>query len=74
MPLRTRLTERLGIKHPIISAPMGLLAGGKLVAAVRMRGDHAILRIARSVRRANQTIRSANDLSGAVDGICAGGR
>ena len=30
MPLRTRLTERLGIKHPIISAPMGLMAGGKL--------------------------------------------
>ena len=38
MPLRTRLTERLGIEHPIISAPMGLLAGGKLAAAVTHAG------------------------------------
>ena len=38
MPLRTRLTERLGIEYPIISAPMGLLAGGKLAAAVTHAG------------------------------------
>lgn len=43
MPLRTRLTERLGIKHPIISAPMGLLAGGKLAAAVSDAGGLGLI-------------------------------
>ena len=28
MHLRTRLTERLAIEHPIISAPMGFVSGG----------------------------------------------
>ena len=32
--LRTRLTERLKIEHPILSAPMGFAAGGRLAAAV----------------------------------------
>ena len=43
MPLRTRLTERLGIEHPIISAPMGLLAGGKLAAAVTHAGGLGLI-------------------------------
>ena len=43
MPLRTRLTERLGIEHPIISAPMGLLAGGKLAAAVAHAGGLGLI-------------------------------
>lgn len=43
MPLRTRLTERLGIEHPIISAPMGLLAGGKLAAAVTHAGGFGLI-------------------------------
>jgi nitronate monooxygenase len=38
MTLRTRLTERLGIEHPIISAPMGAIAGGRLAAAVTQAG------------------------------------
>lgn len=38
MHLRTRLTERLGIEHPIISAPMGFVAGGRLAAAVTNAG------------------------------------
>lgn len=38
MTLRTRLTERLGIEHPIISAPMGSIAGGRLAAAVTQAG------------------------------------
>src|SRR5262245_1535280 len=32
--MRTRLTRKLGIEHPIISAPMGHAAGGRLAAAV----------------------------------------
>jgi nitronate monooxygenase len=38
MTVTTRLTERLGIKHPIISAPMAFAAGGKLAAAVSNAG------------------------------------
>ncbi len=34
MALVTRLTERFGIRHPILSAPMALAGGGRLAAAV----------------------------------------
>ena len=43
MSLRTRLTERLGIKHPIISAPMGFVAGGRLAAAVSRAGGLGLI-------------------------------
>jgi nitronate monooxygenase len=43
MPLRTRLTERLGIDHPIISAPMGTFAGGRLAAAVSKAGGLGLI-------------------------------
>jgi len=36
--LATRLTERLGIAHPILSAPMALAGGGALAAAVTQAG------------------------------------
>jgi len=32
MPLRTRPTERLGIRHPVLLAPMANVAGGRLAA------------------------------------------
>jgi len=32
--LSNRLTEALGIRHPIVSAPMAFAAGGALAAAV----------------------------------------
>jgi nitronate monooxygenase len=38
MALRTRLTERLGIRHPVLLAPMGGMAGGALAAAVSAAG------------------------------------
>ena len=38
MTLTTRLTKRLGIIHPIISAPMAFAAGGRLAAAVSAAG------------------------------------
>src|ERR671933_1529790 len=38
MRLETRLTERLGIRHPILSAPMAFAAGGALAAAVTRAG------------------------------------
>jgi len=43
MPLRTRLTERLGIRHPILSAPMGGTAGGALAAAVSAAGGLGLI-------------------------------
>src|SRR5689334_17969091 len=36
--IRTRLTEALGIKVPILSAPTGMSAGGRLAAAVTAGG------------------------------------
>src|SRR5580700_3727391 len=43
MPLETSLTARLGIKHPILSAPMDIIAGARLVAAVSEAGGFGIL-------------------------------
>ena len=41
--MRTRLTQKLGIEHPIISAPMGLAAGGRLAAAVSGAGGLGLI-------------------------------
>lgn len=38
MTLSTRLTERFGLTHPIVSAPMAFAAGGRLAAAVTAAG------------------------------------
>jgi nitronate monooxygenase len=43
MRLRTRLTERFDIEHPIISAPMGMIAGGRLAAAVSNAGGLGLI-------------------------------
>lgn len=43
MPLKTRLTEFLGIEHPIISAPMAFAAGGRLAAAVSSAGGFGLI-------------------------------
>ncbi|MFL9920378.1 nitronate monooxygenase [Paraburkholderia fungorum] len=36
--ISTRFTERFGIKHPIVCAPMAFVTGGALVAAVCRAG------------------------------------
>ncbi|MCI0794524.1 MAG: nitronate monooxygenase, partial [Chloroflexi bacterium] len=36
--LKTRITERLGIQYPVISAPMAQMSGGRLAAAVSSAG------------------------------------
>jgi nitronate monooxygenase len=41
--MQTRLTRALGIAHPIISAPMGVAAGGKLAAAVTAAGGLGLI-------------------------------
>ncbi|MFO7481181.1 NAD(P)H-dependent flavin oxidoreductase [Oceanibaculum nanhaiense] len=38
MPIRTRLTERLDLRHPIVLAPMALVSGGALASAVTGAG------------------------------------
>ncbi len=43
MALSTRLTARLGIAHPIISAPMAFAAGGRLAAAVSAAGGLGLI-------------------------------
>jgi nitronate monooxygenase len=43
MALTTRLTERLGIHHPVISAPMAFAAGGLLAAAVSEAGGLGLI-------------------------------
>jgi nitronate monooxygenase len=43
MPISTSLTESLGIQHPILSAPMDLIAGARLAAAVSNAGGFGIL-------------------------------
>lgn len=43
MRLKTRLTEKLGIEHPILLAPMNVFAGGKLAAAVSDAGGLGLI-------------------------------
>jgi nitronate monooxygenase len=41
--ISTRLTERFGIRHPIVCAPMAFAAGGSLAAAVSRAGGLGIV-------------------------------
>lgn len=41
--IRTRVTEGFGIRHPILCAPMALVAGGELAAAVTRAGGLGIV-------------------------------
>jgi nitronate monooxygenase len=41
--IATRLTERLGIRHPILLAPMAVVAGGRLAAAVTAAGGLGLI-------------------------------
>jgi nitronate monooxygenase len=41
--LKTRLTQRLEISHPVISAPMAFAAGGALAAAVSQAGGLGLI-------------------------------
>ena len=41
--LRSRLTERFELDHPVISAPMGFAAGGRLAAAVSAAGGLGLI-------------------------------
>ncbi|WP_394339668.1 nitronate monooxygenase, partial [Mycobacterium intracellulare] len=43
MPLRTRLTEFFGIEQPVLLAPMALVSGGRLAAAVTGAGGLGLL-------------------------------
>jgi nitronate monooxygenase len=43
MPFRTKLTEKLGISHPILLAPMGRASGGALARAVTEAGGLGLI-------------------------------
>src|SRR5258708_23554148 len=50
-PLATRLTESLGIRHPVLLAPMALVAGGALAGAVTAAGGLGIIAQPREMAR-----------------------
>jgi nitronate monooxygenase len=41
--LRTRLTERFKLEHPVVLAPMGFVGGGKLAAVVSAAGSLGLI-------------------------------
>ena len=41
--LRTRFTERFGVRHPIVCAPMALVTGGRLARAVSRAGGLGLI-------------------------------
>jgi len=43
MHLQTRLTRKLAIEHPVLLAPMNVLAGGRLAAAVSRAGGLGLI-------------------------------
>ncbi len=43
MRLTTRLTEFFGIEHPILAAPMAMISGGRLAAAVTRAGGLGLI-------------------------------
>jgi NAD(P)H-dependent flavin oxidoreductase YrpB (nitropropane dioxygenase family) len=43
MRLKSRLTEKLAVEHPILLAPMNVIAGGKLAAAVSNAGGLGLI-------------------------------
>ena len=43
MPISTRLTELLKVQHPILLAPMDVVADGKLAATVSKAGGFGII-------------------------------
>lgn len=43
MPISTRLTQRLNLMHPVVQAPMDVIAGGQLAAAVSRAGGLGLM-------------------------------
>jgi nitronate monooxygenase len=43
MSLQTRVSQSLGIEHPILLAPMDLVASGKLASAVSQAGGLGLI-------------------------------
>lgn len=43
MAIKTKITEQLGISHPILLAPMDIISGARLTAAVSLAGGFGIL-------------------------------
>ena len=64
-PLRTPLTELVGIAHPIVQTGMGYVAGARLVAATSAAGGLGIIASATmdldKLRRAVREVRSRTD-------------
>jgi nitronate monooxygenase len=63
MTIRTRLTERLSVDHPIILAPMGVAASGCLASAVTKAGGLGLVGVG---YRGKDWIKSQLDEAGNV--------
>jgi hypothetical protein len=66
--IKTRLTESLGIEHPVIQAPMAIAAGGKLAAAVSRAGGRSSY-----LPNPDTEGRNTRDRSRCRHNCCAGG-
>ena len=70
MPLRTKLTEKLGIRHPILLAPMGTASGGTLAKAVTEGGGLGIIGFGYgNQERIDQEFRAAGELMGLSENL-----
>jgi NAD(P)H-dependent flavin oxidoreductase YrpB (nitropropane dioxygenase family) len=65
MAISTRLTELLRIAHPILLAPMDVVADGRLAAAVSRAGDFGMM--ARNQHSCHQV--QSSDCPGSSDAV-----
>ncbi|QNE77983.1 nitronate monooxygenase [Streptomyces finlayi] len=68
--MRTRLTELIGIRHPIVQTGMGWVAGPRLVSATAQAGALGILASATmTVEQLRAAVREVNSRTGAPFGV-----
>src|SRR5947207_14002777 len=63
MAIKTRLTQALGLTHPVILAPMGIAASGRLAAAVANAGGLGLIGVG---YRGSEWIECETDAAGNV--------
>ena len=70
MALSNRVTERLGITHPIIQAPMGWIARAQLASAVSNAGGMGIIETSSGkLDEVREEIRRMRDLTDRPFGV-----
>src|SRR5256885_5786929 len=68
--MRTRITEMLGIEHPIVQAPMGFIARAQLASAVSNAGGLGIIEtLSGGLDEVQGEIAQMRDLTGKPFGV-----